>query len=140
LTKSGRYYYDWKAAAEPAVSDHASGNGFKREARLSYMDVDGPRGNDEPWTDVGGTRNLRSVWTIPTQAYPEAHFSTFPPALVEPCIKAGTKPGDVVLDPFAGSGTVGEVAKRFGCGAVLIEAQPKYRKLIERRLSQGVML
>ena len=59
-------------------------------------------------------RNLRSVWTIATQPYPGSHFATFPEKLVEPCIKAGSKAGDVVLDPFAGSGTVGVVAGKLG--------------------------
>lgn len=125
LAKSERYYYDADSIGEPTVSDHGSGNGFKREARLSYLDDDGPRGNDKPWkpngkhakTDpnapgrrmvenvararaegaehdspFGGTRNRRSVWTINTQPFPEAHFATFPEDLVRPCILAGCPP------------------------------------------------
>lgn len=140
LARSEKYYYDAAAVAKPAVSDHGSGNGFKRPARLKFQDAAGARGSTEPWDGVGGTRNLRDVWTIPTEAYPEAHFATFPAPLVEPCIKAGTKPGDVVLDPFAGTGTVGEVARRYGRNAILIEQQTKYRELIDKRLAQGVLL
>lgn len=64
LTKSPQCYFDWYAIAENAQADHPSGNGFKRDARLSYKDKNGARGNDEQWTDVGGMRNARSVWQI----------------------------------------------------------------------------
>lgn len=91
LTKAERYFYDAEAIKEPAVSDHASGNGFKRDARLTYQNADGtPRGNDKQWVDVGGNRNKRSVWSIATISYPDAHFATFPPDLPELCVKAGT--------------------------------------------------
>ena len=59
-------------------------------------------------------RNKRDVWHLGTQPYPEAHYATFPPALIEPCILAGSRAGDFVLDPFAGSGTVGMVAEKHG--------------------------
>jgi DNA modification methylase len=95
LSKSERYHYDHEAIKEPAVSDHASGNGFKRDARLSYRDENGARGNDEQWSDVGGDRNRRTVWNINTQPYKGAHFATFPEALVEPCVLAGSRPGDI---------------------------------------------
>ena len=91
LTKSATYYYDSEAVKESAASDHPSGNGFKRDARLTYQNANGTaRGNDQQWTDVGGSRNKRSVWTIATAPFPEAHFATFPPELPEICIKAGT--------------------------------------------------
>jgi len=81
-------------------------------------------------------RNKRSVWTVTTQPYAEAHFATFPPALIEPCILAGSKPGDIVLDPFGGSGTTGEVAEHLGRQWLLIELNPAYSKLIQRRTEQ----
>jgi DNA modification methylase len=90
LTKSAHYFYDTEGAKEPAQSNHPSGNGFKREARLSYRDDKGARGNDLQWTDVGGRRNRRTVWSVPTQPFKDAHFATFPPKLIEPCIQAGT--------------------------------------------------
>jgi DNA modification methylase len=71
-------------------------------------------------------RNKRSVWTIPTAPYPQAHFATFPPKLVEPCILAGCPPDGVVLDPFAGSGTTGMVANELGRRAVLIDLSAEY--------------
>lgn len=81
------------------------------------------------------TRNKRSVWTVPTQSYKEAHFATFPPALIKPCILAGSRIGDTVLDPFAGSGTTGQVSLELGRRAVLIELNPAYIPLIHRRCS-----
>lgn len=78
-------------------------------------------------------RNKHSVWTVTTQPYPEAHFATYPPDLIKPCIMAGSRPGDVVLDPFAGSGTTGMVALELGRKAILIELNSVYVKLIEQR-------
>lgn len=86
LTRSRRYFYDPVAIAEEAVSERPSGNGVARPASLSR----GGRGQAHPWADLGGQRNARTVWAIATQPYPGAHFATFPEALVEPCILAGT--------------------------------------------------
>jgi DNA modification methylase len=79
--------------------------------------------------------NKKTVWTVATQPFKEAHFATYPPDLIKPCIMAGTKPGDTVLDPFAGSGTTGMVALELGRNAILIELSPKYAELIEQRTS-----
>ena len=83
-------------------------------------------------------RNKRTVWTIPTQPFPEAHFATFPEDLVAPCIFAGTKRGDLVLDPFSGAATVAVVAKRNGCRYVGLELNPEYCEIAARRLRQSV--
>jgi len=87
--------------------------------------------------EVNG-RNRRSVWSIPTQPFRGAHFATFPPALIEPCICATSRPGDFVLDPFWGSGTVGVVANALGRRYVGIELNPEYVKLSLARLSDLV--
>ncbi len=87
-----------------------------------------------------GTRNRRSVWTIATQPFKEAHFATFPPALVEPCILAGCPEGGTVLDPFGGAGTTGLVADRLGRSAVLIELNPEYAAMAERRITGDASL
>lgn len=79
-------------------------------------------------------RNKRSVWTVTTQPFKEAHFATFPPALIEPCILAGAPHGGVVLDPFGGAGTTGLVADRLGRDAVLIELKPDYADMALRRI------
>lgn len=80
-------------------------------------------------------RNRRSVWTVPTFAYSEAHFATFPPDLIKPCVLAGSRAGDVVLDPFGGSGTTAQVALELGRRALLIELNPEYVRLIHQRTS-----
>ena len=85
----------------------------------------------------GVTRNRRSVWTIATRPYKGAHFATFPPALVEPCILAGCPPGGIVLDPFAGSGTALMVAERLGRDGVGVEPNPEYCRMAEERVSRG---
>jgi DNA modification methylase len=135
LAKSERYFYDAEAVKEPAVSDHPSGNGFRRGARLSYRDANGARGSLEQWSGVGGMRNRRTVWQINTQPYKGAHFATFPTALIEPCVLAGSRPGDVVLDPFMGSGTSAAVAIRHARSFIGCELNPAYRVLQEERIA-----
>jgi len=85
--------------------------------------------------DLVETRNRRSVWTVATQPYKEAHFATFPQKLIEPCIKAGCPIDGVVLDPFAGSGTTGLVALQQACRFIGIELNPDYLALIQKRLA-----
>jgi site-specific DNA-methyltransferase (cytosine-N4-specific) len=82
-----------------------------------------------------GRRNRRSVWSVNTQPFPDAHFATFPPELVEPCILAGSRPGDYVLDPFFGSGTVGVVCEAHRRRYVGIELRPEYIAIARRRLA-----
>ena len=89
------------------------------------------RGYDE----VKGA-NKKSVWTIGNQGFRGAHFAVMPEALVEPCVLAGTEPGDTVLDPFSGSGTVGVVALRHGRNYVGCELNPEYAALSERRIAE----
>ena len=133
LSKSERYFYDAEAVKEQSVSDHPSGNGFKRDVRLSYRDKNGARGNENQW-QVAPSRNRRTVWTIATQPYPGAHFATFPQALVEPCILAGCPEGGTVIDPFGGSGTVSLVAKRLGRGSIYIDLNPEYLQMALKRM------
>ena len=82
-------------------------------------------------------RNKRSVWTINTQPYRGAHFAVMPEKLVEPCVLAGSRPGDVILDPFAGSGTVGVVAQKHGRQFIGVDLNPEYVKLAVRRLQDA---
>ena len=83
-----------------------------------------------------GMRNKRDVWTIAPANYPEAHFATFPPDLVRPCVLAGCPMGGTVLDPFGGSGTVGEVCEEEGRNSILCELNPAYIALAEKRTAQ----
>lgn len=144
LTKSARYYYDALAIAEPLVESslkryqHAVDNNEQFDPSR-HKHTNGVQSPMELLTRAAagvlerGTRNRRSVWTVPTDPYSEAHFATFPPDLIKPCILAGSKPGDVILDPFAGSGTTGQVAIELGRKAILCELNPEYVKLIHKR-------
>ena len=87
---------------------------------------------------TGKRRNRRTVWSVNTEAFPEAHFATFPPALVEPCIRAGSERGDRVLDPFFGSGTVGVVSAALGRRFTGIELNPSYADIAKERLGWTV--
>lgn len=131
LSKSERYYFDSEAVKEKAVGG-ASGNA-QRKSRPNQDSLQrGDQKGSVPW--IGGeTRNRRSIWTVTTKPYKGAHFATFPPDLIRPCILAGSKPNDTVLDPFGGSGTTGMVAQQEGRKAILCELNPKYEPLINNR-------
>lgn len=88
----------------------------------------------EPTTLIGPAKNRRSVWAVNTEGFPDAHFATFPPKLIEPCILAGSAPGDRILDPFFGSGTVGEVSLKLGRAFTGIELKEEYITLARKRL------
>lgn len=131
LTRSARYSYDLDAIKEQAVCDHPSGNGYARPEQV----VRGGRGASKGWTPTD-LRQPRSVWSICTQPYGEAHFATMAPDLVEKCIKAGCPAGGAVLDPFGGAGTTGLVADRLGRDAILIELNPAYATMARDRLAR----
>lgn len=82
-----------------------------------------------------GLRNKRTVWEVATQPFKEAHFATFPPKLIEPCILSGCPKGGTILDPFGGAGTTGLVADRLGRNAILIELNPEYADIARKRIS-----
>jgi len=141
MTKRGRYYYDQAAISEETVTDPAAKDGQKFGG-VKYTDQMLTRSNTvgKKW-EYQERRNRRSVWEITTQAYPGAHFATFPEALVEPCILAGSREGDTVLDPFMGSGTVAWVAKRLGRRAIGYELNPAYCNLtIDRNRQQALIV
>jgi site-specific DNA-methyltransferase (cytosine-N4-specific) len=101
--------------------------------------ADGNYAIDGVFYPADGGRNLRDVWTFPTKGYSGAHFAVFPPELPERCIKAGTKAGDTVLDPFCGSGTTLLVAAKLGRKAIGYELSSKYTELIIERNRQAVL-
>jgi site-specific DNA-methyltransferase (adenine-specific) len=84
---------------------------------------------------TGERRNRRSVWTVTTKPFKGAHFATFPPDLIEPCVLAGCPKGGTVLDPFGGSGTTGGVAVANGRNAVLCELNPEYAQMVGARVA-----
>jgi DNA modification methylase len=130
LAKAARYFFDHDAIREPV-----SPNNDLRGIRVPLMDgYNGDRARNGPtqatrvYESIKGAA-CRNVWTIATAPYSEAHFATFPPALAERCIRAGTKPGDTVLDPFAGAGTTLLVADRLQRDAIGIELSPDYTRM-----------
>ena len=139
LSKRERYYYDADAIAEPRVSkgDARSFRGGGKYIGGRSFTAD-PVGRETTGNGpaLRATRNRRSVWSIAAERFQESHFATFPTALVEPCILAGSAPGDVVLDPFMGSGTVAQVAKALGRRWVGCELNPHYHAMIARRAAQ----
>ena len=135
LSKNARYYYDAAAIAEDAISaGEDRGGGLKYSDRTKDNGIGGAHNLDK-YGASGQTRNRRSVWSIATQPFPEAHFATFPEALVDPCIKAGSPVGGLVLDPFSGSGTTGVVALKQGRSYVGCELNPEYVAMSRRRLA-----
>jgi len=140
LAKSERYYYDAGAVREPSVDSP----GVSRGGSLSrfgftekLISANGHRGG--AIVKSNGWRNRRSVWTIATEPFPDAHFATFPRALVAPCILAGSPKGGRVLDPFAGSGTVALVSKNLDRRYLSIEINPAYVEIHQKRLRQEVL-
>lgn len=159
LTKSQRYLYDASAILEPAApstisrlqqanlqqqAGSARANGgtrsdrpmkaVKRRTVRHGIDTNGGGQGSGEMSYPVDVRNKRSVWTVPTQPFKDAHFATFPPGLIEPCILAGSRPGDTVLDPFGGAGTTALVAQRRGRNAILLELNPEYAAMAQRRL------
>jgi site-specific DNA-methyltransferase (cytosine-N4-specific) len=134
LTKSAKYWYDADAIAEPLDGKpHAPGNTQDNGRLTSSMGhVEQP---GRVWA-ASGQRNARNVWTIATKPYKEAHFATFPPEIPRRCILAGCPESGIVLDPFFGSGTTGEVAETLGRRWVGIELNPEYAELAKRRTQQ----
>jgi DNA modification methylase len=135
LTKSARYFYDAEALKEQSEHIYTAGH----VTQNSYQEGSGRNDGGQHRAGIGfgtganGTRNRRSVWTIATQPFSGAHFATFPPDLIKPCIMAGTRPGDTVLDPFGGSGTTGMVATELGRKSIIIELNPEYAAIANKR-------
>lgn len=161
LSKSPRYYFDAEAIAEPLAESsikrfaqptlmQQAGSDRMPGKTNGAMKAVGPRfggrkyGDDDreesrtksgnEWAgSASGKRNKRSVWTVTTKPFKGAHFATFPPDLIEPCILAGCPEGGTVLDPFGGAGTTGLVAKRNGRRAILCELNPEYADMARSR-------
>lgn len=165
LSKSERYWSDFSAIREPsngifrdqitaraarstdkqkrAPTGKVNGirskkNSFARETATPMVPGAHTLQHRQDREDIAyeDSRNKRSVWTIPTSPFPEAHFATFPPALVEPCILAGCPEGGIVLDPFLGSGTTAMVARQLGRRVVGIDLKPEYLAMAMKRVGQ----
>lgn len=141
LSKSPRYYFDNDAIKEDAKygEHHARYSGTYTRHKIEAMQQEGAvngknyqRGLCQGMKDPL-KKNRRSVWTVNPKPYRGAHFATFPPALIEPCVLAGSRPGDIVLDPFMGSGTTGEVAQQHGRRWIGCELNVAYAALQQQR-------
>ena len=134
LSKSPKYYYDSEAAKEDAVYKGSQ----KSQAKGSFS---GKRADQDesviaqPFRAVVEKRNRRSVWTVTTKPFKGAHFATYPPELIEPCILAGCPVGGTVLDPFFGAGTTGLVAQRHGRRFIGCELNEEYAELARARIA-----
>jgi DNA modification methylase len=139
LSKSKKYYFDNEAIKEKASSDKGrgiTGRGGQGSALAVGCNGRQPQQDQSGWMGGDGeTRNKRSVWNVNTRPYKASHFATFPPELIEPCILAGCPENGTVLDPFGGSGTVGQVCNQLGRDGILIELNPEYKHLIEERIN-----
>lgn len=145
LSKSRKYYYDHEAIKEPAAYDGRKDTLLKGSPKYEKGVVPGQveqsmaaKGHERWKKNERGeyVRNKRSVWTIPTKPFKEAHFATFPEKLIEPCILAGCPEGGIVLDPFMGSGTTAVVALKHNRNYIGIELNPEYIKIAEKRISE----
>lgn len=141
LTKKARYFYDQDAIKENAI--YAGASSARKKAGSLEQAADPQRFRTRPTGKTCGypeRRNARSVWTIPTQPYSGAHFAVMPPALADRCIKSGSRVGDVVLDPFAGAGTTGMVARRLQRRFVGIEINPEFADMARQRIDSDAPL
>lgn len=128
FAKSPRYYFDFEAIREPEVCGRMRGPALHPDAKST----NGNGGLSRRKSD--GKRNRRSVWEVNTKPFKEAHFATYPPDLIEPCILAGCPEGGTVLDPFFGAGTTGLVAQQHGRNWIGCELNPDYADIARRRL------
>lgn len=137
LTKSARYYFDNVAIKEPSVSyatDKRADEGrFVYEAKFNGTQGTG----NQAFVTINETRNKRDVWNIATKPFKGAHFAVMPEALVEPCVLASSRPNDLVLDPFTGSGTVAVVALKHGRNFIGTELNPEYAEIAKIRIESS---
>lgn len=135
LSKQRRYYWDRNAMQESADCPEGPRNTGPYVVAGEREGCNANIGGSVHKIGPRPTRNKRSVWTVSSQPFREAHFATYPPKLIEPCILAGCPKGGVVLDPFGGAGTTGLVAARHGRQALLCELNPEYAALAQRRIA-----
>jgi DNA modification methylase len=141
MSKEPQYYYDADAVKVPS-SPNTHERGQRVRTKIDKANKKNNRANASFLQNIGGVvkmRNLRDVWTIPNRPFKEAHFSTFPPKLAKLCILAGCPAGEVVLDPFIGSGTSCAVAKKFGRKSIGIDLKPEFLEMAKRRVRQDVL-
>ena len=129
LSKNRNYYYD-----NEAIKEEATDWGTRDRTNGKYHNEGSGLSPQTGLTKSYATRNKRSVWRVNPANLKDAHFATFPEKLILPMVLATTIPGETILDPFAGSGTTGLVAGKHNRSAILIELNPDYKKIIDKRL------
>ena len=136
LSKSDRYYFDYESIKEASTyTDNRHGKGTIRY-NGKRTSGDTKANGQRAFATVNDKRNKRSIWTVTTKPYKGAHFATYPMDLIEPCILAGSKKGDIVLDPFMGSGTTAAAAIKHGRHYLGCELNQSYKPLQVERLSK----
>lgn len=143
FSKQPKYFFDSVSIREPFAESSLSrlAQDVKNQVGSTRANAGAKtNGNMKALGDPEGGRNKRSVWNVGVARYKGAHFAVYPPALIEPCIKAGSAEGDTVLDPFSGSGTTGEVALQNGRNYLGLELNPDYAALSEKRISDAIGL
>ena len=143
LSKLAKYYYNNEAIKEDAKRPNKKQTFGGKKARENIIEKGDPRfrnGHEQWGREIITTteRNKRSVWSIPTASYSVAHFATYPPELIKPCILAGCPEGGTVLDPFGGSGTTAQVASNLNRNAILCELNPEYVEIAKGRLHESL--
>ena len=133
FSKSARYFYDADSIREPHSPDSI------RRTKRKFVYKHKPPGQTGHTLSPDGFchakgKNKRTVWKVSTRPFKGAHFATFPPDLIEPCIKAGSRPGDTVLDPFFGAGTTGLVSQNLARDWIGIELNPQYCEIARQRI------
>lgn len=158
LSKKPHYYFDYKAIQEPSIygaDDRSSRNDLRRNTGMNHIApkkdnragngriaYEGKRtenntsGGQESFVHIEDMKNKRDVWTVTTKPYSGSHFAVFPTDLIEPMILAGSRVGDIVLDPFFGSGTTGQVSQALGRKWIGCELNKNYETLQNQRVSQ----
>jgi DNA modification methylase len=132
LSKNAKYYFDNESIKEDAKFPDGPDSADKIRKGVGKYGMDTRSGLHK--IGANPKRNKRSVWTVTTKPFKGAHFATFPPDLIEPCVLAGCPVGGTVLDPFGGAGTTGMVADRAGRNAILIELNDEYAEMAKKRI------
>jgi DNA modification methylase len=142
LSKSQTYFYDAEAIKEPVTPSTVERLAQNVEDQEGSVRANGGKKDNGNMKAVGSFefRNKRDVWTVATRPFKGAHFATYPKKLIEPCVLAGSKPGDTVLDPFSGSGTTGIVSIQNGRNYIGLELSPEYASISEQRIYDEVGL
>lgn len=137
FSKQPKYFFDNEAIKEKALTEPVARDKNEEGYQADYPGGDRFSAGARVY-GADGMRNKRSVWNVGVASFKDAHFAVYPPALIEPCVKAGSAEGDTVLDPFSGSGTTGEVALKLGRNYVGCELNPDYAKLSEKRITDAL--